>query len=74
MENGNGKSSTIEQIAPIEDSNDLSGSHASAHGQPEVTEMSTADEIDQGKRGWFAYLRTRNFYIVLMLGSVIRNQ
>ena len=32
------------------------------------TTETTVDEIDGGKGGWFAYVRTRDFYIVLTLG------
>ncbi|KAL9101656.1 MAG: hypothetical protein Q9163_003112 [Psora crenata] len=31
----------------------------------------TADDIEQGKGVWFAYLRTKNFWIVLLLGQVL---
>jgi len=26
------------------------------------------EDIDESKKGWFAYFRTRNFYIVFVLG------
>ena len=32
---------------------------------------STADELDKGDKRWFAYLRTRNFWLVLVLGQVL---
>ena len=66
MEAQVGKSSTIEQVAPIDyDGKGLTSSHSSpVHAQPETT----ADEIEEGKAGWFTYLKTRNFWIVLLLG------
>ena len=64
------KSSTIEQVNAIEDDSKGAPSSSSSptHAQPDLI---TADEIDHRKGGWFAYLRTRNFYIVLLLGSVL---
>ena len=73
METHNAKTTATEQVAPIEsEAKGLPSSSASSpvHAQPEVTGFETADEIEDGKRGWFAYLKTRNFYIVLLLGSV----
>ena len=49
-------SSPVESTAPAE------------HAVPEVVVMSTANEIEEGHKGWFAYIRTRNFWIVLLLG------
>ena len=43
-------------------------SSSPVHAQPEARGSATADEIEEGKGGWFAYLRTRNFYIALLLG------
>ena len=31
----------------------------------------TVEEIEESKKGWFAYLRTRGFWIVLLLGQVL---
>ena len=73
MEVHNGKSTALEQVAPVDhDTGDpTSGSISSPHAQPETTGLETADEIEGSNQGWFAYLRTRNFYIVLLLGSVV---
>ena len=55
-----------------------SDSTVPVHGPPEVVgtyngkgasrEDVVVDEIDESKKGWFAYLKTKNFYIVLVLG------
>lgn len=80
METPSGKSSAIEQIAPVtEDTKDLpSNSFSPVHAAPEVigighgaegdTAGETADNIQASRGGWFAYLKTRNFYLVLLLG------
>lgn len=82
-----GKTSAIEQINPItDDTKDLpSSSPSPQRTAPEVTAIGdgaegesageNADEIQASKAGWFAYLKTRNFYIVLLLGygSTISN-
>ena len=46
-----------------------------SHGAPEVAGGNGIDgagpsveEIDNSRRGWFAYFKTRDFYIVLILG------
>ena len=41
--------------------------NAGGYGQPERT----VEEIEGSKRGWFAYFKTKDFYIVLVLGYVI---
>ena len=78
----NGKTTAIEQIAPItSDSKDLPLSYPSTnHATPEViglnddTELdergtqTTVEELEEGKGRWFAYIKTRNFYLVLLLG------
>ena len=80
MEIHSRKLSAIEQIAPIiEDTKDLPTSSSSpVHAAPEVigigreadgeTAGKTADEVQASRGRWFAYLRTRNFYLVLLLG------
>ena len=43
------------------------------HGAPEVVGIEgerTVDEIEESKEGWFAYFKTKDFYIVLVLGYV----
>ena len=85
MDIHNGKSSAIEQTDPITgDTKDLPLSSSSpGHAAPELIGMSdgaagesvgeNADEILASKGGWFAYFRTRNFYLVLLLGyGIIR--
>lgn len=82
MEPQNGKITAVEHLAPI--THDTKGSTSTgispAHAAPEVVgindgdaagrraQTTSADEIDEAKGGWFAYLRTRNFYVVLILG------
>lgn len=52
---------------------------APVHGAPELLEgigttdgydglATPVDAVDDSKTGWFAYVRTRDFYIVLLLG------
>lgn len=48
-----------------------SDSVSPVYTQPETTGLETADEIEEGKAGWFTYLKTRNFWIVLLLGRVL---
>lgn len=64
------KTTAIDRVAPIED--DTKGSPSSSfspvHATPEVAGTTTADEIEESKTGMFAYMKTRNFYIVLLLG------
>lgn len=38
--------------------------------EPEIA----GDMIEDSEGGWFAYLKTRNFYVVLALGYVICSQ
>ncbi|KAL6718720.1 hypothetical protein ACLMJK_002954 [Lecanora helva] len=73
MESHNGKSSAIEQVAPIEsETKILPPSNVSpVNSQPGVTDLDTGEETQDGKQGCFAYLKTRNFYIVLVLGQVL---
>ena len=50
-----------------------SDNSAIGHGAPELIETegrTTVEEIEESKKGWFAYLKTRDFYIVLVLGYV----
>ena len=80
MDTDIGKTSAIEEINPItEDTKDLpSSSPSPQHTAREVIGIrdgaegenagENADEILASKGGWFAYLKTRNFYIVLLLG------
>lgn len=55
------------------------------HGVPELAQPAnnvisvsrederTVEEIEESEKGWFAYFKTRNFYIVLLLGHVDRH-
>jgi len=74
MEAQNGKTTAIEQVAPVKASHDgvLLSSSPIEHAAPKVAGMTTADEIEDGSRGWFAYIKTKNFWIVLLLGSVLQ--
>ncbi len=71
-------STAVETISP-EHNGFQSSSSSPAHGAPEAIGLNNANgyghgrtvaEIEQSKRGWFAYLKTKNFYIVLVLGYV----
>ena len=64
------KTTAIDQVASIEDDDKVSPSSSSmpGHTASEVVGRTTADEIEEGKEGWFSYLKTRNFYIVMLLG------
>ncbi|KAL8857606.1 MAG: hypothetical protein Q9178_005771 [Gyalolechia marmorata] len=55
-----------------------SGGVRPAHGAPEVTgvdedtaAVTTVEEVEASKKGWFAYFKTRDFYIVLVLGQIL---
>lgn len=45
------------------------------HGTPNIIEDSATptavEDVDESKKGWTAYFRTRDFYIVLVLGQVL---
>lgn len=80
MDTSNGKSAD-ERVLHSDDSNVATSSSASPidHGAPELMGVSddshggpetTIDEIEETKTGWFAYLTTRNFWIVLVLGYI----
>jgi solute carrier family 35 protein F1/2 len=57
---GNSRSASI---SPAE------GGH-NGHEQTEAEPEVPADEIEAKKKGFFAYFRTRDFYIILILGYV----
>lgn len=74
--------STVETTIP--DHNGFGSSNSSpVHGSPELFDIDngnsngsvhvggrTIEEFEESKRGWFAYFKTKDFYIVLMLGYV----
>ena len=78
-----GKSTAREQTAPAVDGSPgssspgfeapeaVDGSKAENGVQIRSEPTSTADTIEEEKPKWFAYLRTRNFWIVLVLGQVL---
>ena len=80
MDIHHGKPSATEQVDPITDDTKGSplGSSPDPHATPEVIGVGygagsesagvNADEIQADKGVWFAYLKTRNFYLVLILG------
>ncbi len=70
MEAQNGKTTAIEQVAPVKGFQDGPKPTDSPveHAAPDAVGRSTADEIEEGNKGWFAYIKTRNFWIVLLLG------
>lgn len=79
MEGYDSKSGVTEHYVarPAGNESDKSSGAASTHGAPEVTginqdtaTMPTVEEVQASKKGWFAYFKTRDFYIVLVLGCV----
>ncbi|KAA6411256.1 MAG: DUF914 domain membrane [Lasallia pustulata] len=55
--------------APGHAAPELVDAHGPAGGDEGAPMM--VDEIDGRKGGWFAYVRTRDFYIVLLLGQIL---
>lgn len=51
--------------SPARDASELTGVKDGPGAQASAVDV---EEIDESKKGWFAYFRTRNFYIVLVLG------
>ena len=80
MDTHGGELTAIDQVhSSTRDTKELpSSSTIPVHGTPEVTGIDdgaegegaeeTVDAIQKSKGGWFAYLRTREFYLVLLLG------
>ena len=80
MDAQRGDVSAIEDIHPnIRDTKELaSSSSVPVHAAPELLEIDNgaqgesagdiADEIQASKKGWFAYFKTKDFYLVLLLG------
>lgn len=67
------KSASVDHVSPVKVSGEGTSSPTSpqlGHAPPEVIadQENPVEEIEKGKKGWFAYLKTRNFYIVLVLG------
>ena len=72
------KATGIEPFAPIENDGKVptetltvpiehtQSQMISGNGEEQAAE--TVQELQESKKGYFAYLRTRNFYIVLLLG------
>ena len=83
MNTHSGQLSTAEHVSPItSDAKTLPSSSVSpVHSAPEIIGIGdraegeatgeNADEIQASKAGWFAYLKTRNFYVVLLLGYTL---
>lgn len=75
----NGKKAVANNVSAGETKGLPLSTAAPVHGAPEVVYLPnggdawrsgevTAEEIDESKKGWFAYLQTRDFYVVLLLG------
>ncbi|KAL8659229.1 MAG: hypothetical protein Q9202_007224 [Teloschistes flavicans] len=83
MESRNKEGGAIEHYAPAsaERRSPSVGEVTAAHGSPQTigTEgnesgepiVTTVDELEASKEGRFAYFKTRDFYIVLVLGQVL---
>ncbi|KAI4127285.1 MAG: hypothetical protein LQ347_004668 [Umbilicaria vellea] len=79
----NGHKTASEAAAAVERPEASPSSSATpVHGAPELLEgigntdgydraARSVDAIDESKRGCFAYVRTRHFYIVLLLGQIL---
>ena len=59
------------QPSVVDRSSSLSGSGNGVHGVPELVNGG-ANETRMGKKEWFAYIKTKQFWVVLLLGCVIR--
>ena len=79
MDSFYGKGPANQQVTPTDDTQLAASSRSSSvtHGAPEVIEVpdrsragddTAIDEIAESQTGWFAYVKTRNFWIVLVLG------
>ncbi|KAL8691547.1 MAG: hypothetical protein Q9224_004154, partial [Gallowayella concinna] len=80
MDGHDGKSGATEHYTPAPAGKDSPNSTEvrPVHGVPEVTginedaaAVTTIEEVEASKKGWFAYFKTRDFYIVLLLGQVL---
>jgi len=57
------------------------GSPRLSHGEPQMVDMgtygeeshgeTTVEEVETKTKGWFSFFRTRNFWIVLVLGQIL---
>lgn len=76
----------VNNIASADEGKDLSSTQSQrVHGAPELTGpdnnantacsegVRTVEEIEDREKGSFAYFKTRNLYIVLVLGYVARD-
>ncbi|KAI9810153.1 MAG: hypothetical protein M1827_006679 [Pycnora praestabilis] len=71
----------IETTASTVDDEPPTSASAQKHGQPELIgtsdgdygngEQTTVEDLERKSGGWFAYFRTRGFYIVLVLGQIL---
>lgn len=77
MDTSDGKGATGRVLPTNEHAPASRSSSPVPHGAPEVINVhdglhagpdTTIDEIEESKKGWFAYFTTRNFWIVLVLG------
>ena len=87
MDSFYGKDPANQQVTPTDDSQLATSSESSpvTHAAPEIIGVhdgsraggdTAIDEIEESQTGWFAYFKTRNFWIVLVLGYgvlVLRN-
>ncbi|KAL8733223.1 MAG: hypothetical protein Q9166_002240 [cf. Caloplaca sp. 2 TL-2023] len=76
MKGHDGKTSVTEHYAPASAGQESPTSDAAtpSHGAPGVTninEDTPVEEVEASRKGWFAYIKTRDFYIVLVLGQIL---
>lgn len=65
-----GRSAPVETTVAAQ-TRDADSSSDIAHGRPGIVGHggeTTVEEIEGQGQGWFAYFRTKNFYIALILG------
>ena len=79
MDTLHGKTAVANTVSAGGNGGSPPSSTAPVHGAPQVADADhgdgpyrdgevTVEEIDESKKGWFAYFQTRDFYIVLLLG------
>lgn len=81
MDATNGKTTAVEHYANVNnDTKDptllsstpvkTSPSHTGAN-EDSIDGETSVETLEAGKGGWFAYLKTRNFWIVIVLGYAV---
>ena len=75
-----GKTAVANTVAADEPKGLPLSNTAHARGAPEIVEYNggqtynggvSVEDIDESKKGWFVYFKTKDFYIVLLLGYIL---